>query len=44
MVQRRVTSGEVAKAFANAGAAGRKLDWPLGADDDLYIEFMTARW
>ena len=42
VVQRRVTSGEVAKAFANAGAAGLKLDWPLGADDDLYIEFMTA--
>jgi NosR/NirI family transcriptional regulator, nitrous oxide reductase regulator len=42
VVQRRVTSGEVATAFANAGAAGLKLDWPLGADDDLYIEFMTA--
>jgi transcriptional regulator of nitric oxide reductase len=42
VVQRRVTSGEVAKALENAGAAGRKLDWPLGADDDLYIEFMTA--
>jgi NosR/NirI family transcriptional regulator, nitrous oxide reductase regulator len=42
LVQRRVTSGEVATALANAGAAGAKLDWPLGADDDLYIEFMTA--
>ena len=42
VVQRRVTSGEVAKALANRGAAGAKLDWPLGADDDLYIEFMAA--
>ena len=41
-MQRRVTSGEVATALANAGAAGAKLDWPLGAGDDLYIEFMTA--
>ena len=29
-------------ALANAGAAGVKLDWPLGTADDLYIEFMTA--
>ncbi|HEY6362185.1 MAG TPA: 4Fe-4S binding protein [Vicinamibacterales bacterium] len=42
LVQRRVTSGEVAAALANAGAAGARLDWPLGSDDDLYIEFMTA--
>ncbi|HEY6362866.1 MAG TPA: hypothetical protein VIX63_17290, partial [Vicinamibacterales bacterium] len=42
LVERRVTSGEVAEALANAGAAGAKLDWPLGTDDDLYIEFMTA--
>ena len=42
VVQRRVTSGEVAAALAKAGAAGAKLDWPLGADDDLYIEFMAA--
>jgi transcriptional regulator of nitric oxide reductase len=42
VVQRRVTSGEVATALANAGAAGVKLDWPLGTGDDLYIEFMTA--
>src|SRR5438876_6712564 len=42
VVQRRVTSGEVATALANAGAAGVKLDWPLGTGDDPYIEFMTA--
>jgi NosR/NirI family nitrous oxide reductase transcriptional regulator len=41
-VRRRVTSGEVATALANAGASGIKLDWPLGTGDDLYIEFMTA--
>jgi NosR/NirI family transcriptional regulator, nitrous oxide reductase regulator len=42
VVTRRVTSGEVAAALANQGASGAKLDWPLGKDDDLYIEFMTA--
>ena len=42
VVQRRVTSSEVATAFANAGAANARLDWPLGTGDDLYIEFMTA--
>ena len=42
VVQRRVTSGEVTTAFANAGAANVTLDWPLGTGDDLYIEFMTA--
>lgn len=42
VMRRRVTSGEVAAAFANAGAAGVRLDWPLGTGDDLYIEFMTA--
>ena len=42
VVKRRVTSGEVAAALANAGASGAKLDWPLGKDDDLYIEFVTA--
>ena len=42
VVRRRVSSGEVATALASAGAAGVKLDWPLGAGDDLYIEFMTA--
>jgi transcriptional regulator of nitric oxide reductase len=42
VVKRRVTSGEVAAALAKAGATGAKLDWPLGKDDDVYIEFMTA--
>ena len=42
VVRRRVTSGEVATALATAGAAGARLEWPLGAADDLYIEFMTA--
>ena len=42
VVRRRVPSGEVATALANAGAASVKLDWPLGTGDDLYIEFMTA--
>ena len=42
MVQRRVTSGEVATALAEAGAPRARLDWPLGTGDDLYIEFMTA--
>ena len=42
VVKRRVTSGEVAATLAKQGASGAKLDWPLGRDDDLYIEFMTA--
>ena len=42
VVRRRVTSGEVADALAKAGAAGVKLDVPLGKPDDLYIEFATA--
>jgi NosR/NirI family transcriptional regulator, nitrous oxide reductase regulator len=42
VVRRRVTSGEVAAALADAGATGIKLDWPLGTGDDLYIEFLTA--
>src|SRR5262245_49933711 len=42
VVRRRVTSREVATALAKAGAKDLKLDWPLGADDDLYIEFMTG--
>ena len=42
LVKRRVTSGEVAAALAKQGASGAKLDWPLGRDDDLYIEFVTA--
>jgi NosR/NirI family nitrous oxide reductase transcriptional regulator len=42
LVKRRVTSGEVAAALAKQGASGARLDWPLGRDDDLYIEFATA--
>jgi hypothetical protein len=42
VVKRRVNSGEVAVALAKQGASGAKLDWPLGKDDDLYIEFVTA--
>src|SRR5437867_5721033 len=42
VVRRRVTSGEVATALAKAGTTDVKLDWPLGAADDLYIEFLTA--
>jgi transcriptional regulator of nitric oxide reductase len=42
VARRRVTSGDVATALAKAGATDVKLDWPLGAADDLYIEFMTA--
>jgi len=42
VVRRRVTSGEVATALADGGAARARLDWPLGTGDDLYIEFMTA--
>ena len=42
VAQRRVTSREVAAALANQGAAGAKLDWALGKDEDLYIEFLTA--
>ena len=37
VVRRRVTSGEIASALANAGAGSVKLDWPLGSSDDLYI-------
>jgi transcriptional regulator of nitric oxide reductase len=42
VVRRRVTSGEVTAALAEAGASGTKLDVPLGKGDDLYIEFATA--
>jgi transcriptional regulator of nitric oxide reductase len=42
VVRRRVTSGDVAAALAEAGASGAKLDVPLGKGDDLYIEFATA--
>jgi transcriptional regulator of nitric oxide reductase len=42
VARRRVTSGEVADALAKAGATGATLEWPLGGNDDLYIEFFTA--
>jgi NosR/NirI family transcriptional regulator, nitrous oxide reductase regulator len=42
VVRRRVTSGEVAAALAQAGASGSKLDVPLGKPDQLYIEFATG--
>ena len=42
VAQRRVTSGEVAAALAKQNASGAKLDWQLGKDNDLYIEFITA--
>ena len=42
VVRRRVTSGEVAAALAEAGASGAKLDEPLRRGDDLYVEFATA--
>jgi NosR/NirI family transcriptional regulator, nitrous oxide reductase regulator len=42
VVRRRVSSAEVAAAFAKAGASDVKLDVPLGKPDDLYIEFAAA--
>jgi NosR/NirI family transcriptional regulator, nitrous oxide reductase regulator len=42
VARRRVTSGEVAAAFAAAGAPDAKLEVPLGRPDDLYIEIATA--
>lgn len=42
VARRSVTSGEVAAALARQGASGAKLDWPLGNDNDLYVEFVTA--
>ena len=42
VARRRVTSGEVAAAFAKAGASGFTLDVPLGKRDDVYVEFMTG--
>jgi transcriptional regulator of nitric oxide reductase len=42
VVRRRVTSGEVAEALAQAGASDAKLDERLGKPDDLYIEFATG--
>ncbi len=42
VARRRVTSDEVAAALEKAGARDAKLDWPVGQNDDLYIEFITA--
>ncbi len=43
VVRRRVTSGEVTAALAQAGAPDAKLDEALGGKpDDVYIEFATA--
>jgi transcriptional regulator of nitric oxide reductase len=42
VAKRRVTSGDVAAALASAGAPDAMLEWPLGASDDVYIEFITA--
>jgi NosR/NirI family nitrous oxide reductase transcriptional regulator len=43
VVRRRVTVGEVAKALADAGAAGAKLEVPLGSrSSEVYIQFSTA--
>src|SRR5467141_2087921 len=42
VVRRRVTSGDVAAALAEAGAPAAQLEVPLGRSDRLYIEFATA--
>ena len=42
VARRNVTSGELAAALAKQGASGARLDWPLGKDNDLYIDFVTA--
>jgi len=42
LVKRRITSGDVASALRESGRSNAKLDWPLGKDDDLYIEFTTG--
>jgi NosR/NirI family nitrous oxide reductase transcriptional regulator len=42
VVRRRVTSGEVAAALAEAGAPAAQLEVPLGKSERLYIEFATA--
>jgi NosR/NirI family transcriptional regulator, nitrous oxide reductase regulator len=42
VVRRRLTSGEVAAALAEAGAPNARLEVPLRKSDDLYIDFMTA--
>jgi transcriptional regulator of nitric oxide reductase len=42
VARRRVTSGEVAAALADASAPPAQLEVPLGRSDRLYIEFATA--
>src|SRR5215831_8593985 len=42
VVRRRVSSGDVAAALAEAGAPDAQLDVPVGKSDRLYIEFATA--
>lgn len=42
VTRRRVTSGDVAAALSARNASDAKLDWPLGRNEDVYIEFMTA--
>jgi transcriptional regulator of nitric oxide reductase len=42
VLRRRVTSGEVAAALAQAGAADAKLETPLSRPESLYVEFATA--
>jgi transcriptional regulator of nitric oxide reductase/ferredoxin len=42
VVRRRLTSGEVAAALADAGATGFRLEVPLRRPDDVYIDFMTG--
>jgi NosR/NirI family transcriptional regulator, nitrous oxide reductase regulator len=42
VVKRRLTSGEVAAAFVEAGTPNPRLEVSLRKPDDLYIEYMTA--
>src|SRR5205085_969254 len=42
VVRRRLTSGEVGAALAEAGASNARLDAPLRKSDDLYIELVTG--
>src|SRR5438067_3165273 len=42
VVRRRLTSGEVAAALAEAGASNARLDAPLRKSDDVYIELVTG--
>src|SRR5262249_27306181 len=42
IVRRRLTSGEVATALADAGASNARLEVSLRKSDDLYIEFVIG--